>query len=166
MDRVNRYLNVDAAKLQAKGVQSVRSRVTNLCQYRPLTIAQAAQAMEAAFQAEYGPCVPVSAEELDLPGLDELTARYQSWAWNYGQSPAGDWHVERRFPWGGVELFARVERGCMGRVQAYTDAMDASLGPRLAQALEGCPFRPEALSQRLQSLALPDLTQWLCGVSR
>ena len=38
MGLVARYLNVDPAKLQAKGVQSVKSRVANLCEYRSLTI--------------------------------------------------------------------------------------------------------------------------------
>lgn len=164
MGLVARYLNVDPAKLQAKGVQSVKSRVANLCEYRSLTIDQVVQAMEEAFRAEYGPCIPAWADGLDIPGLDQLTARYQSWEWNYGQSPAGDWHVERRFPWGGIELFAHIERGCMRQVRAYTDAMDETLGPRLAQVLESCPFQPEPLAQRLHALDLPELAQWLAQV--
>ena len=108
--------------------------------------------MEEAFRAEYGPCIPAWADGLDIPGLDQLTARYQSWEWNYGQSRRIG--VERRFPWGGIELFAHIEKGVVRRVQAYTDAMDETLGPRLAQALESCPFQPEPLAQRLHA--------WIC----
>lgn len=161
MEMVGRYLNVDPLKLKAKGVQSVRSRVVNLNQFRPLTIDEMAGAMERAFAAEYGPCERARMEEIQIPGLDALRAKYESWEWNYGQSPAGDWHGETRFDWGGVELFAHVEKGLMRQVSAYTDAMDETLRQRLEGALEGCPFDPRQMARRVRQLGLEDVGAWL-----
>ena len=161
MEKVGRYLNVDPLKLQAKGVQSVRSRVVNLTESRPLTVAQMAEAMKAAFCRAYGPCGEERVEDMEIPLLKALWPKYESWAWNYGQSPAGDWHVEKRFAWGGVELYAHVEKGRMGDVRAYTDAMDETLGERLESALSGCPFDAGEMAARAQALGLSDLAAWL-----
>lgn len=161
MAMVGRYLNVDPLKLQAKGVASVKSRVVNLSESRPLTIGETAQAMKGAFRRAYGPCGEVRAEDMALPLLKELLPKYESWAWNYGQSPAGDWHVEKRFPWGGVELFAHVEKGRMRDVRAYTDAMDETLGERLKSTLKGCPFDAKEMAARAEALGLSDVAAWL-----
>ncbi len=38
MSKLSRYLQVSAEKMQAKGVASVRSRVTNLCDHADITL--------------------------------------------------------------------------------------------------------------------------------
>lgn len=160
--RVGRYLNVDPAKLQAKGVRSVTSRVCNLSDLAPVTVEQTARAMIASFGALYGAC---KVEELDphsLPGYDELLKKQLDWNWQLGRSPVGDWQGEARFGWGGVELILNIEGGIVAAARVYTDAMDETLAPRLEQALSGARFQPGSLSEKAARCS-PDLARWLAN---
>ncbi|NLG24741.1 MAG: lipoate--protein ligase [Clostridiales bacterium] len=164
MEMVARYLNVSPDKLKAKGVESVPSRVMNLNTMADIDVEQMAGAMIDAFWAEYGrgPVSPVGeAEFADLPGLIE---RYQSWDWVYGSSPQGDVQLERRFPWGGVQLIADVKGGRLQSLRAFTDSMDESLAARLESALNGLPWRGDALSAAARSIGQDDVADWLAEV--
>lgn len=161
MHLVGRYLRVDAEKLQAKGVKSVPSRVINLRELADVSVASARQAMAEAFTKEYGPGPSAPVEAADLPGLDKLIKKYQSWAWNYGQSPAGALTMMKRFAWGRLEINARVEKGLLAGVLAFTDAMDETLHLRLQAALEGCPYDGALMAERAARLGLGDVAAWL-----
>ncbi len=183
LERVQRYLSPSKAKLAAKGVDSVRSRVVNLREFVPdLTIPRLADALiaalaevyavapaisrpdeAAAFQACHSerseesvpfPSVQaLSPNEFDLRGLTE---KYASDAWLYGPKLPFTLSVEDRFPWGGVEIQLQVESGVVRSARVYTDAMDETLAERLERSLVGSAFRGEALEERLQGAALPD----------
>ena len=87
MDKLSRYLTPSKAKLEAKGVASVRSRVTNLKTMAPtLTCEQMAEHMKTAFAKVYGH-IP---QEIVLTDTDIKTIRayadeFGSWQWLYGQ---------------------------------------------------------------------------------
>ena len=84
MSKLGQYLMPSKAKLQSKGVDSVRSRVVNLKQLCPeLTVARMGQEMLKAFQQVYGmPSQAFSAEDLDMDYINQLEARKASWDWN------------------------------------------------------------------------------------
>ena len=249
LEKVQRYLSPSKAKLAAKGVDSVRSRVVNLREFVPtLTVAQLAAALVAALADVYNaaraicplgespvtshqssgdqgsgirdqgsgwiqgvgaaigrppeaaafgmqnakckmqseaspvgavigrppeaetlqvchserseesvppspvppsPVLPLDVNELDLR---DLTQKYASDAWLYGQKLPFTASVEDRFPWGGVELHLQVENGIIRSARVYTDAMDETLAPRLEAALTGVPLRLSALETALQDI--------------
>ena len=160
MEKVQRYLSPSKAKLAAKGVDSVRSRVVNLKEFVPeLTIERLSDALIAALAETYFENAvgahsvrPLDAEELDLR---DLTAKYASDAWLYGPKLPFTASVEERFPWGGMEIQLDVNEGVIRAVKVYTDAMDDTLAPRLEAALAGIAYRAEALHRALTSLSLP-----------
>ena len=156
MERVQRYLSPSKAKLAAKGVDSVRSRVVNLREFVPdLTIGRLSDALIAALSETYSGNAPGahSVRPLDVSELTlrDLTAKYGSDAWLYGPKLPFTLSVEDRFPWGGIEVQLDVNEGVIRAAKVYTDAMDETLAPRLEAALCGVPLRSEALSA-----ALPD----------
>ena len=112
--------------------------------------------------AEYGPARHVEAEALDLPGLEERAARYASWEWNFARSPRGEFEREHRFAWGGVQILFSVLSGNIAGVFAYTDAMDENLAGKIASALDGCPFQPAAVEERLFAVNA-ELAAWLAA---
>lgn len=162
MALVGRYLNVSQEKLKAKGVKSVPARVTNLGDLAPVTIESMKDAMISAFCAEYGAAPVESIDQAHIPGLAEMIEKYDGWAWNYGASPVGDLHMERRFSWGAVELIAQVKSGVLTHVSVFTDAMDETLRERLSAALEGCPYRHHAMAERVDAIDR-DVADWLGG---
>ncbi len=152
LEKLGRYLSPSKLKLQAKGVDSVRSRVANLCQWRPeLTVPQVKEALKTAFSQVYG--LPLQ----ELPALDEekveaLTRRNRSWEWNYGRRIPFSCTLEGRFPWGGVELSLRAEGGRIAEAKVYTDAMETRWTVPLEQALTGCLFERQAMQNAVPEL--------------
>ncbi len=158
LSAMSRYLSPSRAKLEAKGVASVRSRVVNLKELKPdVTTAEMAARMEAAFQRVYG----LTAERMeessfDWTYIDALTERNRSWQWIYGRDIPCSLQCGDRFSWGEIELRLAVEGGAAVRVSVYTDAMDWALAPAVEAALTGCRFRLEDMEQRLRAAALED----------
>ena len=149
-DAMSRYLSPSKAKMQAKGVESVRSRIVNLRELNPaLTVDMLKAAMKQAFSEVYG--LP-----LDLPPvIDEarvkgLSAHYASDAWLFGQKLPFTFRCESRFLWGGIELQIRADRGVITDAKVYTDAMDDGLADKLKAALTGCSLQIDAIAQTLR----------------
>ena len=163
-EAMKRYLSPSKAKLASKGVESVRSRVVNLNELNPaITVETLKAAMKTAFAEVYD--LPVFAPPvLDETRIGELIKHYASDTWLFGQKLPFTFRCEQRFPWGGVELQFKVDRGVITEARAYTDAMDAEIAPLLQKTIAGCPFSLSALKTRIETQAVPharDLIQML-----
>lgn len=161
MEKLSRYLTPSKAKLQSKGVDSVRSRVVNLQALNPqITIDGLKIALAEAFSQVYGiPANTLRASELDQNRIEELTQRNRSWDWNFGQKQPFTMECQERFPWGNVQLQLHIQHGTIHAAQVWTDAMDFRLAEKIRQALTGCIFSKEALTERLQDE--PDILRLL-----
>lgn len=148
-ERMARYLQVSEAKLAAKGVRSVPSRVVNLSDLQAVSVETLTVALGEAFAKAYGDASREDADALALPGYEPLAARNAAWDWNYGATPAFDAAFEHRFAWGGVELLLTLRDGYIAACKVYTDAMDAELPASLEAALQGCPFDPDIMAKRV-----------------
>ena len=151
MDKLGRYLNPSKAKLQAKGVDSVRSRVVNLSELSPaITIETMKQAMAKAFADVYdAPMSVIADHELDHDTIAQLRQRNASWEWNYGQKLPFSAELEARFPWGGLQICLQVENGVVSNAKIYTDAMDWSIAQALEPVLTGCRYEVSALQDAI-----------------
>lgn len=151
MQKMGRYLNPSKAKLQSKGVDSVRARVVNLRELNPeVTTQRLKTAMAEAFSAVYGlPLNRMGEETLDLAQVDSLYRHYSSWEWRCGRKLPFTFEWEDRFPWGGIQIALQVESGVVQQAQVYSDAMDWTIAPKLEQALTGRRFTAEALEQAI-----------------
>lgn len=158
MDKLNRYLSPSKAKLQSKGVDSVRSRVVNLKELNPeLTIDAMKQAMIAAFSEVYGLSAKrIEASDLDTPQVRELTERNRSWEWNFGRKLPFSVEWEHRFSWGGVQVQLQVENGIIRQAKIYSDAMDCFLAPAWEEKLTGCRLEAQALETALGRKEIPE----------
>lgn len=152
MDRMRRYLSPSGAKLQSKGVDSVRSRVINLKELAPqLTVEQLKVALREAFGQVYG-CAPQHLEpgRLDTARLDELTERNRSWEWNFGRELPFTFEREERFPWGSLHVRLQINGGIIRQATLYSDAMDWAFVPAAEERLTGCRFDQASLRERLE----------------
>ena len=166
-ERMSRCLTPSSQKLQAKGIQSVRSRVANLRELCPgIEIHSLAEAVHQAFCAEYGPC-DLSAELPDIPGLAEETARLSADQWKFLTCPPFDARLERRFAWGGIELYLRVKGGVVEEATVFSDAMDQDAVLRLPGLLEGCAYgtgMAQAIKEKEPSGMADDLSAWFSSL--
>ncbi len=141
MEKLQKYLSPPKAKLEAKGVSSVRSRVVNLTELAPdLTCDMMRTYMRQAFSKVYG----MEAEEYviaDEEAVATLTEKNRSWDHLFGAPLPFSFQCQKYFPWGFVDLQLQTEKGIIQAARLYTDAMDWSLSQKTEQALTGCKFR-------------------------
>ena len=154
MDRLNRYLSPSKAKLQAKGVDSVRSRVVNLRELAPgITVEALKAALRVSFGRVYGHCVhPLADAQLDLGRIQALTARNRSWEWNFGQKLPFTFEREARFPWGSLHIQLQITEGIIRQAKLYSDAMDWSFAPAAERQLTGCRFEQASIQEHLKGI--------------
>lgn len=159
IEKLSRYLSPSKAKLQSKGVESVRSRVVNLRELNDgISISKLKDALKVAFSQVYG----LEAEQI-LPeqAADALVQKNRSWDWLYGQKQPFTMVSEGRFPWGGVEIQLLVQSGMVQNAKVYTDAMDVSISDSVEKWLTGCRFEKAALLERP---GCEEIAADLCGV--
>lgn len=148
MEKLSRYLAPPRAKLQAKGVTSVRSRVCNLKEYCPDLSTDALRPLLArAFEEVYGGTARVEAlgdwDEAVQARIRELYREYASWDWRFGRTMNFNASLETRFPWGGMTIDLRLVRGHVEELYVDTDAMDAEMASHIRDAVLGVHYGPE-----------------------
>ncbi len=154
LSQMQKFLVPSAAKLKSKGVDSVKARVANLIEFAPtLTLqelkGQLIQAAKRCYQCveEY---LEVSAE--DNTQIQHLAKHYQSEKWLYGVNLAFEIELAHRFDWGEVQFQLKLNQGIIQDDQIYGDVMDVSFIESLRGVLIGCPYRREAIIERLQNI--------------
>ena len=165
MTKLQRYLSPSKAKLEAKGVASVRSRVVNLKEMAPSLDCETMKTyMSAAFQQVYGlPAETIALAPQDLAAIEALKKEYGSWEFLYGTPLPFTLECEQRFPWGGIQLQLQAKHGIITAAKVYSDAMDWQLPETVETALTGCHFRLSDMQQSLRNaIDNPQISDDLC----
>ena len=165
-EKMSRYLSPPKAKLEAKGVSSVRSRVCNLSQLAPGLTCDAMKAhMTQAFQTVYGlSASPVVLSRADRAQIQSKAREFSRWDFLFGPKLPFSFSCSRYFPWGTVTLELNVSSGIVTGVRLYTDAMDWTLPSRVESALTGCRFCLADMETALNTLADPNIREDLCAL--
>lgn len=158
-------LTVSEDKLQSKGVASVRSRVTSIKTYLKgdVTLSEfKSLLLEGIFAG--APMERYDFTPADLAGAAALRdARYATWDWNWGASPAHVIHKRRRVEGcGTVEVFMDVDRGRITALDFRGDYFGADEAGALAGRLVGCPPEEGALRA---ALAGAEVGQYFTGLT-
>ena len=151
MEKLGRYLHPSRAKLKAKGVESVRSRVVNLQELNPaVTVDSLKKALQEAFSNVYGlPVEALPSAWLDEAAIGQLTQRNRSWQWNYGQKLPFTFECEDRFSWGEVQAQLQIEHGIIQNAKLYSDCLEEDMIPQWEKRLTGCRFEWQSLGAAL-----------------
>ena len=157
-------LQVDPAKIQAKGVKSVRSRVTNVRPYLPkdLTLEQFRAFLLESILEEF-PGEKYELTEADIAAIAACKERrYGTWEWNFGYSPTCTVSKKQRFEGcGSVEAFIDINKGCIRGITFRGDFFAAEDAASLAERLVGCPLEENSLASRLANI---DISRYFMGL--
>ena len=155
-DKLGRYLSPPKAKLEAKGVASVRSRVVNLKELAPdLTIDLMKRYMEKAFGEIYGGDASVlELTEADLAEIAALKEKYSSWEYLFGTPLPFSFQCEAHFGWGHIHLQLDAKNGVVTGAKVYSDSMDWTLPETVEKALMGCRFDTAQMQAALRKTSL------------
>lgn len=121
------FLNVDPSKLKSKGVDSVRSRVGNLCEYSSeISVGSTMQNLIFAFSDVYQKCPKrILSEELPGGQVQLMREKYESWEWKYGKKIDFTHQFTKRFSWGSIEFQIQVDQGRIQSVNVFSDGLDS-----------------------------------------
>lgn len=125
LTRLSQILNCKPAKYESKGVKSIRSRVTNLKLWLPpdFTVEKLKEALSQEVAA-----TGQSLDQSDYAAVSELKRnKYDTWAWNWGESPEFDVVKNERFPWGEISLGLKVVEGRVEQAKFYGDFFSPDL---------------------------------------
>ncbi len=151
-EKMQRYLSPPKAKLEAKGVKSVKSRVLNLTELSPdLSCEIMKEYMLSAFETIYGMTASEIAE-LDEAQISELADKYSSWDYIYGIPLPFNISLQEHFAFGNIELQIQADDGIIKDVKVYTDALDASLSEVIKSALKSLPMELHTISNSLSTV--------------
>lgn len=163
LDRVAQAPHVDQEKIAAKGVASVRSRVTTVRQHmpHPVELEEFRRVLLDNILAQQLGEEYVLTEE-DKSQISRLREqRYATWEWNYGQSRECEMTRQKRFPaCGGVEAHLSTDRGVI-RYIAFTGDFFSVVEPKvLAEKLVGVRLEEQSLRD---ALAQEDAGRYFSG---
>lgn len=144
---LTKYLNVPDSKLKSKGVASVRSRVTNLCEHikddrlKNSEIAVQIEAMKnmlvVAAEKVYG----AEAMLIGLPDIpQELTDKYTSEEWRLGTRIPFEKDIIHRFDWGEVEAQLVMKGEYIEDAKIYSDSLETEVFAAVEDMLKGCKY--------------------------
>lgn len=154
---VEKALRVNPLKLQAKGVKSVRSRVTNIREHlrEDMDIHTFQQVLlQSIFQTTEIPTYVFSEEDwLQIRTIQK--ERYQNWDWNYGKSPKFNVKNEQKFSGGLVEMQFQVEKGRITTAQIFGDFFATGDIKVVENKLLGVTYTREALDAFLEKIDVP-----------
>lgn len=146
------YLNVSQAKIRAKGISSVRSRVCNLAEFSPdLTVERMRELVLDSFRDEYGEYGRLRLDGEAQAQVEAEAEKKRSWEWTFGKTPEFDYTIEHRFAFGELQLHFKLREGTVREVKAYSDSLNTSLVTALEAALPGCRFTAEALADAVST---------------
>lgn len=145
-------LQVDASKIQAKGVKSVRSRVTNVraCLKENLTMEQFRRALTE-YLLKQASVEIYSLNDADIAAINEIREkRYARWEWNFGASPPCTLVKKARIEGcGTLEARIQMENGRISGLAFCGDYFSTLPPELLAQKLSSIPLTKEACRQAL-----------------
>lgn len=166
MENVVSALKVNAAKIQSKGIKSIRSRVANISEFlpQPMTIEEFRLAILHSIFGE-GQVEEYKLTDEDWAKIHELSkARYQSWDWNYGKSPKSNYRQTKRFEnIGSIEVQLDIEKGKIKEAKIYGDFFGVRDVAELEELLRDTPYDRASVSERLAGVNLQEFSATSTG---
>jgi lipoate-protein ligase A len=146
IDTLTEVLSIPGSKLSAAGVSSVHSRVANLKEYLPQF--EDIHAFQAALQSllagDDGEIFLTDAQIAQIEA--DAAAKFRTWEWVFGHSPAAAFRVGKKFACGRVEAAFSLKGGCIDRLRFSGDFLGYLPAACIADALQGCRFTRDAIA--------------------
>ena len=156
LEVLTKVLHPSATKLQSKGIASVRSRVTNLCDYLPnlSDIQQFSNSLEEVLSNHHADSEYILSEE-DLKRIQQLAdEKFSQWEWNYGRSPKATLTHSARLACGTVEVHLTLAENRISSCRFGGDFLGNLPASEVEEALKGVVYDYEAICECLSLLEI------------
>lgn len=156
-ERLSSVLTVSKQKLESKGIDSIKSRVKNLKEFRETICTESLMSdLIRAFTGTTAvPRITKVFEEsakINIEEVRELKRRYESWEWCYGSSPEFNVEISEHFSWGEVTLYLNIKEGVIEDLSVATDALNLDVPKIITEHLLNTKFDYSAVIAQLRFL--------------
>jgi len=123
LKKLAKYLSPSPIKIKSKGINSVKSRVANLKEFNSrITVDSLINKIIDHFNLEFDGLLDET-KVINNPAIKKLEEEYQSWQWNFGQSPQSSLSKSQRFSWGTIDLSLTIINGQIKNCDINTDSL-------------------------------------------
>jgi len=148
-DKMTRLLTPSSAKLNAKGVKSVSSRVINLNEINSkLTVDTMQNNLILAAESVYN-LKSTKIHYIDEKSVLELSKEYSSWDYIFKKTAPFTVSLSSRFDFGEITLNLNVKNAIIEDAEVFTDSMDFTLTEKIKSAIIGAPFEKQGVFNHL-----------------
>ena len=166
MEKLGRYLTPPKAKLETKGIKSVRSRVVNLSELsRGLTTDIMKEHLISGAEKVFG----LTAEdfgEISQESILPIVQYFSNTDFIYGSPIAFGISCEGKLPFGNAELRLSVKSAAITDIDFYTDALDSDISEAVKKALVSLPFEISAIKDALFGVLIENDAESLVALIR
>lgn len=157
-------LKVNPLKIQSKGIDSVRSRVTNIESHLPFrcSVEEFAELLKNRFLAVEGNAFYEVTDE-DLKAIETLVkGKYATHHWNYGFSKDYSFQKDSRFPAGILTVAMEISENRISDIEIAGDFFGVKPLEELERELTGVFYEEGAVKAALEQV---NLNEYMAGIS-
>ncbi len=158
VSQLSEALRVNPLKIQSKGIQSVRSRVTNITEHlpAPMTMEEFRQRILKAVLAKPGNEL-YRLTAADESKIDRLyREKYHTYDWNFGFPKEYAFQKDTLFASGLVTVSMNIQANCIAAFSVHGDFFGIREVSAFEEAMVGTAYTPQAVLERFKQLEFSD----------
>lgn len=158
-------LKVKPIKFEGKGIKSVKSRVTNIKEHlkEDISILEFKDLIINYLSYISKENIKHKLSEKDIENINNLAdEKYNTWDWNFGNSPRYTLTNELKYPGGNVEFNLNVDKGFIKDIKFFGDFFGKSDVSVVEKLLIGIKHEENSLKK---ALSLVDINDYFLGAN-
>jgi lipoate-protein ligase A len=152
LETMVRAISPSDEKLISKGIESVRSRVTNM---KPFLNGRSQEALIKHFE-NYITTDVYELTEDDIEKIQALSLKFQDKSYIYRKQPAHTKVLKQRIPGGLFELVLNIQQGKIQKLQIQGDFFDINPLDTFEVKFDGIDYTSEAIENILKDINIKD----------
>ena len=160
---ISSALKVKPSKFEGKSVKSVASHVTNISEHlmKPITIVEFREMVMKHIMDTHEDGKPYDLTKVDIENINDLVRnKYNTWEWNFGNSPKYGFKNDVKYPGGNIEFNLNVERGIIKDIKIYGDFFGKCDVSDIENALTGIKHSENDI---VKALSKVDIQNYFAG---
>ncbi|EJO5349034.1 lipoate--protein ligase [Clostridium botulinum] len=159
-------LNVDNDKIISKGIESIKSRVTNIKEHVKEDIFMEKFKkilIENIFIWNKSSLKEYNLTSDQIASIEKLMKeKYMAWQWNYGESPEFNYRNSKRFQGGKLEVLLNIVEGHINECKIYGDFLGVMDVSEIEKKIIGVKYGEEYIEEFLKEIDINKYFGTLC----
>ncbi|HDK7160686.1 TPA: lipoate--protein ligase [Clostridium botulinum] len=166
LENLVKALNVDNDKILSKGIESIKSRVTNIKEHvkEDISMEKFKEILiEKIFIWNKNSLKEYNLTNDHINDIEKLMEeKYMTWQWNYGHSPEFNYRNSKRFQGGKLEVLLNIVEGHINECKIYGDFLGLMDVSEIEKRIIGIKYGEEYIDEFLREIDIKKYFGTLC----